>query len=86
MTEQRADAPTPTEVTAWVFVGIGVVIFGFAFVTLGNMSYGDETVPAGWMAFGGAVVGIAAMPALILTGIRQLIPRIAPVATPTSED
>lgn len=70
-------SPTGAEIASWVVVGLAAVAYVIAFITLGNLPYGsDESAALGWMAFAGAVVGIAAVPAIILTGIRQLIPRL----------
>lgn len=65
---------TLTEATLWLVSGIAVVIYVIAFVILGNAGYGDDPeIATGWMSFAGMIAGLTIIPAIILTGLRELL-------------
>lgn len=70
---------TTAEAAAWVATGIAIVIYVVALVTAQGASYDDQT-PIGWMNLAGALLGITAIPAVILTGLRQLVPALRRVS------
>lgn len=68
---------TPTELGAWIAFGIAAVIYVITFALIGNAGYGeDTTAAAGWMTLAGTIAGLTLVPAIILTGIRQLVPAL----------
>ncbi|MGP6171986.1 hypothetical protein ACTU6V_12360 [Microbacterium sp. A204] len=66
--------PTNAEIGAWITFAGGAVIYFIALVVAGNATYSEDTVSAaGWMTFGGMIAGLGFVPAIILTGGRQLL-------------
>lgn len=71
------ESPTAVELGAWIAFGIAAVIYVITFVLIGNAGYDeDTTTAAGWMTFAGMIAGLTLVPAIILTGIRQLLPAL----------
>lgn len=64
-------AATPAERTAWLIVATGLVVFFVALVTYGNA--GEPAAATMWMVAGSALAFAAMIPALLLTGLRQLV-------------
>jgi len=74
----RQPGATPAEVVAWLLVALGVlvlVVAAFAYGAEASRWSGDTTAPAAWMAAGAGIATLAVVPALVLTGIRQLLDR-----------
>lgn len=64
---------TVAERTAWVAVCVGLALLFVAFVVYGN-SDGKPDAATAWMVVGGGLAAVALIPALLLTGVRQLLP------------
>lgn len=68
---------TGAEQTAWWGVGIGVAIFLIALLTFSTVSGhydADTAAPSAWMFIGAGIAGFMLVPAILLTGIRSLLP------------
>lgn len=66
---------TAIEIAVWVAFGIAAVVYFIAFLLIGNAGYGEDVeTSSGWLAFAGSIAGITLVPAILLTGIRQLLP------------
>jgi len=74
MTQETETGATLPEVFAWLIFGLAGGVWAIAFITAMN-TYGDET-PTLWMMGAGGLAAVALPPALILSGIRQLLPRL----------
>ncbi|WP_144796191.1 hypothetical protein [Microbacterium paludicola] len=67
---------TLVEAIAWGIFGLGAIIYVITFVMISNARYGqDLSAAASWMSFAGAIAGSTFPAALILTGVRHLLPR-----------
>lgn len=65
---------TMTEAILWGVAGLAVLIYVIAYAVIGNAGYDeDTTTPAGWMSFAGMIAGLTIIPAIILTGLRELL-------------
>lgn len=71
---------TLAERVAWVIVCGGLVLFFVALVVFGNSS-DEPDAPTVWMVVGGGLAAVALIPALLLTGVRQLFPLGAELRT-----
>lgn len=70
--------PTSAEKTAWwiLAAGLGVaLIAGLFFVSEIGKYNGNPEAALAWVILGASTCGLALVPALILSGARQLIPR-----------
>ncbi|GAA3948994.1 hypothetical protein [Microbacterium soli] len=68
---------TGAEAVAWWIAGIGAGIFViaiFVFFSESSDVWGDTSGPLAWMVIGATIAGIGFVPAIILTGVRQLLP------------
>lgn len=80
MTEQSTiqnHGATMMEITAWTVAGIGAAIWVIAgFVLMGDSDSirPDVAGPIAWMSVGQWVAGVAVVPAILLSGIRALLP------------
>lgn len=74
------------EIATWFVAGASAVVYVIAGVVLGNAGYGDDTeAPAAWMTFAGTAVTVTIVPAIILTGVRYLVPALRGVRAGESE-
>lgn len=86
MNSQQTPRPTMPEIGAWSLFAVGAVVYLIALIVLGNAEYDTDTDAAlGWMTFAGGIAGIAFVPAIILTGLRYLVPAFRGVGTGESE-
>ncbi|WP_298041084.1 hypothetical protein [uncultured Microbacterium sp.] len=68
---------TSVEAIAWLIFGISAAVYVIAFLITVNAGYlQDTTLSEGWMVFAGMIAGLSFGPAIILTGIRQLVPAL----------
>lgn len=68
---------TITEMAAWWAVAVGAAVFLFAlliFSTAANSYSSDTSTPLLWMIIGGSIAVAMLVPAMLLTGIRSLLP------------
>lgn len=66
---------TVVEGATWTTALIAVAVYVIAFfVAQGADDY--DLVPAGWMTFAGMIAGVTLVPAIILSGIRHLVPAL----------
>lgn len=83
---EQTDRPVPAienhgattiESLTWTFVGIGIAIWIVATIVLAAESRSftaDGTGPAVWIALGQWIAGVTIVPAILLSGIRALLP------------
>lgn len=70
---------TGAEMTAWGVFAFGMFIAGIAylgFLSASDDVHGDASAPFAWMIAGAALASAAFVPAIILTGLRQLVPAL----------
>lgn len=67
---------TDTEKAAWWSFVIGLVVFFIALLTFSNETNngGDVATPLAFMSVGEWIMTVSIIPALLLTGIRSLLP------------
>lgn len=72
---------TGAETACWIIVGIAAAVWMIAGITYLNAasSYAStaETAALGWMTVAQSLGGVVLIPALLLTGARQLAARFA---------
>lgn len=69
--------PTAIEGLAWTVTAIGVAIWVVAVIIAATESgsfSGDATTALGWAALGQWIAGVSVVPAILLSGIRALLP------------
>lgn len=87
---QRTHA-TVSEMTSWALFAVGAFVAIIAFLGLqgaSNDPYFNVERQNVWMYTGAAIAGVAFIPAMILTGLRQLLPSVhaAGQRTPSAAD
>lgn len=76
------ESPTAVEKFAWVAFGAAAAIYvvaGVFFLTEAAAYDGSPEAAAGWMTLAQGVAGAMLVPALLLTGARQLLPLLRDV-------
>ncbi|HUG50396.1 MAG TPA: hypothetical protein VLZ78_05305 [Terrimesophilobacter sp.] len=74
-TTQEPPAATIPEGATWTVAGVAVAIYVIAFF-IGQNALGTDTLAVAWMTIAGMIAGVTIVPAIILTGIRHLVPAL----------
>jgi hypothetical protein len=78
MSEQQIDEAPPVTVVegaTWTVALAAVLAYIIAFFVAKDASV-DDMVPAGWLTAAGMIAGVTLAPAIILSGIRHLVPAL----------
>lgn len=74
MSEKRIEnrGPTAVEITVWIIVGVAAVVWLLTMFISQNSFRPD--VPLAWMGIAQWVASVTVVPAILLSGIRALLP------------
>lgn len=73
------EKPTPIEKLCWVLFGAAAAVYaiaGLMFFKEAQAYMGDPSTALGWVSVAQGIAGATLIPALLLTGFRQLVPAL----------